>query len=893
MSWRRQLAKFRFLFRRPKPVDDLKEEIRAHLAMEEQENLESGMPPDEAHYAALRRFGNVTLAHERSREMWGWNSVETLWQDLRYGLRMLAKNPGFTLAAVVTLAFGIGANTTIFSLVNTVVLHPLPYPHADRLVRIDSPFGDNISPADAAEIRSQSHSLESIGTCSFAPIPVTLTGAAIATRLEDVDISPEIFTVLGVAPLFGRTFLAEETTPDRGRVVILSYSSWQKYLSSDRGVIGKTISLENQPYTIIGVMPPGFGFPSQLVDIWTPISATSATKKKITVGSIAVGRLKPGVGTREAQAELNVIAQRLGRKSRTGENLDLRVASLQEQTVGPVKKALLILLGAVGLVLLLACSNIANLLIARNARRRREIAVCAALGASRPRLMCQLLTESLLLAFLGGCLGLVAALGGTHLVRALAPPRLPRLDSVSVNGWVLAFTFAVSLLTGIVFGVFPAFAASKPDLVESLKEGSMASRAALGPTRLPKAQGVLTACQVSLATILLIGAGLVVRSLSRLMSVHLGFDPQHLLVVELNERDLLPLGPDALTLFYQRVLDDVNALPGVESAALVSTTPSMTKGGLVTLIYREGESVPSWSHEAFRREMQLLMAGDSHTHMAHIQFVSPGYFGTMKIRILRGRAFTEAGRYGSPPVAIVNETMARRFWPNGDAIGKKIRVEWRSSQWCEIVGVADVARDVSLEIEQPGPEVYRPNLQARDLEFALVARTIVPPQGLTNAIVNRIWSADKDEGIYDVMTMDEVLSESVIGPRFHAALFSLFAFLALLMASVGVYGVVSYSVSQRTHEIGIRMALGARTSDILRLAIGQQMIMTLLGVVIGLGVALGLTRTISSLLYGVAPNDLGTFVGVPILLELAALLASYIPARRAMRVEPTVALRYD
>jgi len=279
--------------------------------------------------------------------------------------------------------------------------------------------------------------------------------------------------------------------------------------------------------------------------------------------------------------------------------------------------------------------------------------------------------------------------------------------------------------------------------------------------------------------------------------------------------------------------------------------------------------------------------------MAHIQFVSPGYFGTMKIRILRGRAFTEAGRYGSPPVAIVNETMARRFWPNGDAIGKKIRVEWRSSQWCEIVGVADVARDVSLEIEQPGPEVYRPNLQARDLEFALVARTIVPPQGLTNAIVNRIWSADKDEGIYDVMTMDEVLSESVIGPRFHAALFSLFAFLALLMASVGVYGVVSYSVSQRTHEIGIRMALGARTSDILRLAIGQQMIMTLLGVVIGLGVALGLTRTISSLLYGVAPNDLGTFVGVPILLELAALLASYIPARRAMRVEPTVALRYD
>ena len=889
MSWRRQISRLRTLFRRRKPADDLEEEIRSHLAMEEQENLESGMSPEEAHYAALRRFGNVVLAEERSRDMWGFPRLETLLQDIRYGLRQLRGSPGMTAVAVVTLTFGIGVNTTIFSLVNTVVLHPLPYPHADRLVRIDSPYGDILSPTDAAEVQRQSHSLESVGTCSFVPLPVTLTGPAMATRLREVDVSPEMFSVLGVAPLLGRTFLANETTPEKSHVAILSYSSWQKYLGSDRGAIGQTISLNKQPFTVMGVMPPGFAFPSQLVDVWIPTSATSSAEKNIVVPGVAVARLKPGVKPREAQAELNVITQRLGWKSRRGVNLDLRVVSLQEQTVGPVKKALLALLGAVGLVLLLACSNVANLLIARNARRRREIAVCAALGASRPRLMRQLLTESLLLAFLGGCLGLVAALGGIHLVRVLAPPRLPRLDSFRLDGWVLGFTFVVSLLTGIAVGILPAFAASKPDLIESLKEGSMASRAAFGPTRLPNGQGLLTACQVALATILLIGAGLVVRSLSRLMSVHLGFDPRHLLVVQMSEMDLIPIGEDATMLFYRRVLGEVNALPGVESAALVTGSPI---GGAViaTPVYKEGESV-NRGYEAFMHESQLFEAGDPHTHMTHMQAVSSSYFATMRISILRGRAFTADDRYGSPPVAIVNKTLARRFWPNGDAVGRKINFG-AGREWCEVVGVADDTRDVSLE-KEPGAEVYRPNLQLRDSMGALVVRTSVPSQGLGGAIVNRIWSADKDEDVLSVMTMDEILSKSVIGPRFHAALFSLFAFLALLIASVGVYGVVSYSVSQRTHEIGIRVALGARASDILRLAIGQQMIMTAMGIAVGLGIALGLTRTISSLLYGVAPNDLGTFVVVPTFLGIAALVASCIPARRATKVDPMEALRYE
>jgi putative ABC transport system permease protein len=849
------------------------------------------MRADEARYVALRKFGNVTRVKEETWGVWSLLWPEQLRQDVRYGLRMLAKNSAFTAVAVITLTLGIGVNTTMFSLVNTVVLHPLPYPHADRLVRIDSRRPASVLPYVEEGIRKQSRTFDSLGGCSFNPSNVMWNGAGRATRLKEVDVSPEVFAVLGVPPLLGRTFLPDDALPDGGQVVVLSYAAWRKYFNSDRGVIGNTMNLSGKTHTVVGVMPPGFGFPSRLVDVWLPPSSTASFASKGSVGiEIAVGRLRPGVSTREARAELNVIAEHLGWQSLTGENLDLRVASLQEQTVGPVKKALFILLGAVGIVLLLACSNIANLLIVRNASRQREIAVCAALGASRPRLMRQLLTESLLLAFLGGCLGLVAALGGIHLVRVLAPPRLLLLEDVSINGWVLAFILVVSLLTGIAFGVLPAFAASKPNLIESLKEGSTASRVALGPPLLPKTQGALTACQVALATILLIGAVLVVRSLSRLMSVRLGFDPQRLLVVELDEHDTIGLGRDAWMLFYQRVLDEVRALPGVESSALASVPPVST-GGLAAFVYKEGEAVES-AHEAYQREFQLFQAGDSRSHFTFTQLVSPRYFATMNIPVLRGRAFTPADRYGSPPVAIVNESLARRLWANGDAVGKRINVQSRDSGWCDIVGVVGDSRDDCWN-KEPTPEVYRPNLQVRWLEYALIVRTVVPPQHLSGAIISRISSANADQGVESVMTMDEILSQSVIGPRFQAALFSFFALLALLMASISVYGVVSYSVSQRTHEIGIRMALGAKPADILRLAIGGQMIMTLLGVAIGLGVALGVTRIISSLLYGVAPNDLRTFVGVPILLGLAALAASYIPARRALGVDPVNALRQE
>jgi putative ABC transport system permease protein len=588
------------------------------------------------------------------------------------------------------------------------------------------------------------------------------------------------------------------------------------------------------------------------------------------------------VDLRVAQAELNVIVQRLGRKSPEDENLGLRVTSLQEQAAGPVKKGFFILLGAVGMVLLLACLNVANLLLARNARRRREIAVRAALGASRLRLIRQLLVESLILAFLGGSLGLVSAPFGILILRALAPPRLPRLDNVGIDGWVLAFTLGVTVFTGIVVGVIPAIQVSRLNPVSSLKEESVGSAIGSGLIPLHRAQGALTTYQVALATILLIGAGLVVRSFSRLMGVNLGFDPHNLLTVQLGETSLMPLGKEAILSFYQRVLDEVRALPGVESVALGSIAP-VAGVSVGTAINVEGGSPGTGEKGLFYPPW-----GGNPKLIVQTQDVSPAYFTTMRIRILRGRGFTIQD---TPHVVIINEAAARRFWPNTNPLGRRIDVGGGGHNWCEVVGVADDVRDVGLERE-PVPEIYS-LIHAYSLESTLFVRADSKPQALGNAVVNRIWFVDKGEPVFEVITIEDLISKSVVGPRFHAALLSLFAVLALLMAALGVYGVVSYAVSQRTQEIGIRVALGATPRRIFVLVVGQQLIMAVFGMAIGLGAASALTRTISSLLYGVAPNDLGTFVGVPILLGLAALVASYMPARRAMRVDPMVALRYE
>jgi putative ABC transport system permease protein len=790
---------------------------------------------------------------------------------------MFARHRASTIVAVVTLGCGIGANTTIFSLVNTLVLHALPYPNADRLVHVETTYGESsttgegVSLPDINDIQARNHVFESIAFF-VRGTGVTLTGVGAAARLSDVDISPGLFKVLKVNPILGRTLSAEEASIGMGRVVLLSYGFWRQYLGSDRSMVGKAISLDNQPYTIVGVMPQGFAFPDQFVDVWIPASGVSTSRN--VRDKVAIARLKPGVKLREAQTELNMIAKRLTQDYPEDEGLGFTAVSLQGETAGPVKAALMILLGAVGCVLLIACVNVAILLLTWSARRQREIAVRAALGAGRRRLIRQLLTEALVLTFVGGCLGLIVTLLAIPVIPAVAATRILRLNYVRVDGWVFAFTFVISLLTGVVFGIIPAIRASKPDLIANLKEGNMTSQVGFGLTPHRRAQSVLMSCQVALAMILLIGAGLVARSFSRLMSVRLGFDPHHLLVVRLSETTLMPLGNQAMMLFYQRALAEVNALPDVESAALVTASPVEGRW-VMTSVYLEGRTYSTpWGAPTI-----------------HYQDISPGYFATMRIPILAGRAFTEEDRYGSPRVAIVNETMARRFWPDGNAVGKRIDVGG-GGQWCEIVAVAHDARDISLDRE-PGPEVYRPYLQRRWLESALVVRTTIQPKRLGDAVVSRIWSVDKDERVLSVMTMEDVISKSVVGPRFHAALLGLFALLALFLAVVGVYGVASYSVSRRTREIGIRVALGARPRDVLMLVVGQQFAFTITGVVIGLGGAFALTRTISSLLYAVSPTDPGTFVGAAALLSFSTLVASYIPARRATRVDPSVTLRYE
>lgn len=785
-------------------------------------------------------------------------------QDVRVGVRSLIRNPSFAAVAILTLTLGIGANTAIFTLVNAVVLHPLPYPKADRLVEIHGGSAA-LNSDEVKEIRKQSITLESVGAYTRGAGFGITSDAGDTTRVASAEVSRELWSVLGVRPIIGQTF-SDRTITDTSESVVISYPLWRQYLGADRRIIGRSVNLDNQPHTVVAVMPEGFSFPDQSVGIWTPMPASRSTSAgELMTATIAIGRLKPGVDLQTAQAELNVIARRLQRASPDSEGLELQISSLQEDTAGPVKKGFLILLGAVALILLLACLNVANLLLARNTRRRREMAVRVTLGASRPRLIRQLLAESLVIAFVGGSLGLALAPMAIHVLRVIAPPKLPRFDNASINGWVLAFTAGVSLLAGILVGIIPAFRASRTELVSSLKEDGLGS---LG-TRHLRLQRVLTAYQVALATVLLIGAGLVVRSFSRLMSVRLGFEPRHLLVVDLSEMALVPLGQEAWLPFYRRVLDEVHHIPGVEFAGL-GDIPPVGGGWKRTPIGIEG------SASALSRPESI-----------QVQDVSPEYFRAMGIRIQSGRVFTDQD---TTDLVIVNAAAAKRFWPGASPIGRRLLMGMGRG-WCRVIGVADNARDISLE-EEPFPQLYC-LFRAGSLESDLLVRTTGKPEDLRRAVLERIWSIDKDERVLFATSMEQVISKSVIGRRFHVALLGLFALLALLMAAVGVYGMVSYSVSERTREMGIRIALGARRRDILVLVVGQQLAMAAVGLILGLLAALALAHTISSLLYGVGETDPATFIGAPVVLGLAAAVAAYIPARRAFRVDPTEAIRSE
>jgi putative ABC transport system permease protein len=804
--------------------------------------------------------------------------MQTLCQDLRYGARMLMKNPGFTLIAVLTLALGISANTAIFSVVNGVLLRRLPYADPDRLVMIWEDPGGNprnfVNPRNFADWSEQNQSFEQVAAINVGN--VNLTGRGEPERLINASVSASFFSILRVNAAHGRVFLPEEDKPGAAGVAVISHGLWVRGFGADPDLIGQSIELNGERVTVLGVMPANFRFPSA-AEIWRPLVFTPAQLDNNNRGShflSVVGRLKPGVTVHQAQAEMETIYNRL-RQQYPGPltNWVPRVASLLEDTVGSVRQSLLILLGAVGFVLLIACSNIANLTLARAVARQREVAIRAALGADRVRLFRQLLTESLLLSLLGAGLGLLLSWWLVELIVSLNPGNIPRLDEISLDGRVLAFTLLLSLGSGLIFGLAPALSISKIDLNEALKDASKASVSG-HQSNLRRA---FVIAEIALSLALLVGAGLMVKSFVRLGRVELGFNPENVLTMRVALPSNRYVEPPRQTAFYQQVVERVRALPGAQAASLISDPPVSGSTGL-------------WQNTFHIEGKPLPPPGERHS--ASLRWITPDYFKTMEIRLRRGRTLTEADVDGGPRVAVIDEAMARQFFPNEDPIGKRIVIYWRDRIAREIVGVVSNVRQASLD-KDTGPHMYIPYYQTPLNYATLLVRTNADPLKLASAVKSQVLAVDRDQPVYAVQTMERIIDDSVAERRFQMLLLGIFAGAALALAGVGIYGVISYAVTERTREIGIRLALGAQAGDVLRLIIGQGIKLISIGVAIGLLASFGLTRLMKNLLYDVTATDPTTFLLIPLLLAVVALLACYIPARRATKVDPLLALRHE
>ncbi|HYY55999.1 MAG TPA: ABC transporter permease [Pyrinomonadaceae bacterium] len=803
--------------------------------------------------------------------------MRTLIQDLRYGARMLVKNPGFALIAILALALGIGANSAIFTVVNAVLLKPLPYANADRIVWIEAVnptqgiIRSNSSPPDFADWKNQSQVFEEMA--AFVTGGAILSGGAGPERVPASFVTANFFLVLGVKPAMGREFRAEEDRPGAESVVVISHGLWQRRYGADPKVIGSQINTGGESATVIGVMPAGFEF-IEPVDLWRPLAVDAGAERRDNRYLQVVARLKPGVSLEQAQSQLNTITERLGQAYvDTNSNWSAKLTRLHDLVVEDVRPALLLLLGAVGFVLLITCANVANLLLARAAGRQKEIAVRSALGASRLRVVRQLLTESLLLSALGGGLGLLLSVWLTDLLVSISPPGSPRLDEVGLDGRVLGFTLLVTCLIGLLFGLAPALQASRLNLNEALKEGGRSFSEGWRRNRLRKA---LVVTEVALSLMLLVGAGLLIKSFVLLKETDPGFSPNNVLTMRIGLPSSKYKGRQKAE-FFQRLTEQVSTLPGVESAG---ATLSLPLGGSSLSVGR-----------SFIPEGRPLTPAES---MNAAYFVAtPGYFRTMKIPLASGRTFTERDTSDATQVIVVNETLARRVFPGESAVGKRIRV-WRDEDFArEIIGVVGDTKAYALD-DEPGPQMYVPHAQDPGWGgMSLVVRTTTQPTALTSAVRAAVLSIDKDQPVFNIKTMEDVAAASVANRRVSMFLLSVFAGLALLLAALGVYGVISYSIAQRTHEIGLRMALGARRSDVLKLILKQGMGLVLVGVGVGLVAAFLLTRVMASLLYEVSATDPLTFTAVALILSAVALVACLIPARRAMRVDPMVALRYE
>jgi len=813
--------------------------------------------------------------------------MSNLLHDLRYGLRVLAKNPGFTGVAVLTLALGIGANTAIFSMVHGVLIQRLPFKDPGRLFTLwerNLKMGYEQNPPAAANFRDwrdrngvfeQMAAFDSSRTFNLA-------GGGNPERVDGAAVSPGLFELLGVEPIWGRTISSGEDQPGRDGVVMLSYGLWQRRFNADRAVVGKSITIDGRSCTMIGVMPPGFQFPGNTgtilniftappAQLWVPLALTpEAWSQRSSHFLQVIARLKPGVTLGHAQSEMDSIEQQLVRAyPREYIGSDVKFVLLHAQVVGNFRSALLVLFGAVAFVLLIGCANVANLLLARAVGRQREVAIRSALGAGRLRLVQQLITESLVLAIVGGVLGVLLAGWGINLLKLILPDNFPSADAVQINAPVLLFTILASLVTGLIFGLAPALQTSRTPLTGSLKEGERGGDS----LRHNRLRSVLVAAEVALAMILLMGTGLMLRSFVRLQEVHPGFLADHLLTMEISLPEAKYPDPQKAA-FFAQLLERVRSLPGVQSAGAIGHLPL-------------SGDIESYNMEV---ESRLPLPNEYANPACHV--VEPGYFEAMKIPLVAGRYFDERDGAQSPHVLIVNEVVARNVFPNENPIGKRLRMGFNGFTGV-IVGVVGNTKDLTLDLASY-EAVYTPYAQAPSWNtMALTIRTTFAPLALARPVHELVLGIDKDQPVSKVRTMDEVVEASVAAPRFRTLLLGLFGLAALLLAGLGIYGVMSYSVSQRTREIGIRIALGAERSEVIRLVLRHGLVLTLAGLGTGLVGALGLTHLLSSMLYEVRPTDPLTFVGVTVVLTASALLASYIPARRATRVDPMVALRYE
>lgn len=879
------------------PVNEVEivEELAQHLDDVYRRALRNGASEENARRAALSELNaEHSLLNELQRtqkhppaeaplpgESRRSNLLSDFLQDLRYAARILWKNPGFTAVAVIALALGIGANTAIFSVVNTVLLRPLPYRDPEQLVMVwedASRHGyprDTPAAANFVDWRDQNSVFS--GMAAMADGNFNLTGVGDPERLKGRRVSANLFPLLGVDAQLGRVFTAAEDQPGAQGVVVLSHLLWQRRFGGDPGIVGKTLTLNDEIHTVVGVMPAGFKFPENDDELWVPIALTSqeaANRNRHYLQVVA--RLKPGVTLAQAQSEMTTIGARLQQQyPQSNADLGVAVTSLQEHLVGDIKPALLILLGAVGLVLLIACANVANLLLARAAIRQKEIALRVALGARRWRLLRQFLTESVLLATLGGILGLAIAYLGLLLLGSFIPENISQAREISLDLKVLGFTLLVSLLTGFVFGLAPAIQALRMNQSETLKEGGRDSVTGRSGKRL---RGLLVTAEVAVSLVLLIAAGLLINSFLRLRNIDPGFKVDRLLTMKIELPEPKYEAFERRAAFYTDLIQRVQSLAGVRSAAVTTNLPLYRQGNS-TSVRLEGRPDPPPGQE-------LIVV---------TRIISPAYFDTMSIPLLAGRRITDQDTETTPNAVVVSETMAKRFWPGEDAVGKRLslgRVR-TDADWIQVVGIVKDVRQFELNAE-PRPQMY---LSYRQADFFapedLVVKTDVEPASMAAAVRKAVWEIDKDQPVSNIKTMEEILADSIARQRFSMLLLGVFAGVALLLAAVGIYGVMSYSVAQRTHEIGIRMALGAQTGAVLKLAVGYGLKLVVAGVLIGLVAAFALTRLMSTLLFGVTPTDPATFALISLLLVGVAAVASYIPARRATKVDPLIALRYE